>query len=572
MRVMEAEQAYNAAEEAEAILFAENIQTFQAPDGRPLAITMSEMEGFTESERRFHKLLGSVAMQGSVERPQDSGEKMTILEAIRAAREGSTQAESMIDINIATAVTEACFKYDHITKVAMRLNDSGDLMQFGQTMQEMHFNSIVYRQNRHAKLQDVTKIEALNGHCIEDAARAGLLKDYYFIADSLVPQDVPEKDLKDEGYFLNTLTFVTQATTAEDGVVTTESVFSKGTAAHESARFHKRIDKRFDLEAVSRVRQRLGLSPVTTTEEALRGIFVHKSMLPNGVIDYKRMIDEEAHSVAGVSLKTDDYYEQLAPRSKEREESLERTKQLVKEALLEQARTLKTPMEAVQCIGDLVHEFTVISAVDNHHIDAYIFGKQAAQQIEETRYRMSIGDVVGAQLALREAVRVAVISFCGGGSAGRGANKGGSSKNKKSEKSSDENTEDEQDAMEQNEDWTWKRGICRVDSCPTRPGKTQVGPCAVCKRCQKMFDKGIDPTKFTSFKSETVNDTPSWKDAIYTKNTVVLSVASEKPLSKESSLKNTDSGNRKILVDQSPRSPYGIEASTDSGDVTIDQR
>jgi hypothetical protein len=35
---------------------------------------------------------------------------------------------------------------------------------------------------------------------------------------------------------------------------------------------------------------------------------------------------------------------------------------------------------------------------------------------------------------------------------------------------------------------------------------------------------------------------------------------------------NSDSGNRKILVDQSPRSPYSIEASTDSGDVTIDQR
>lgn len=540
MRVMEVEQVYSAAEEAEAILFAENIQTFQAPDGQPLAMTMSEMEGFTESERRFHKLLGSVAMQGSVERPHDSGEKMTILEAIRAVREGSLQAESMIDINVATAVTEACFKYDHITKVAMRLNDSGDLMQFGQTMQEMHFNSIVYRQNRHAKLRNVTEIEALNGHCIEDAARAGLLKDYYFIADSLVPQDVPEKDLKDEGYFLNTLTFVTQATTAEDGAVTTESVFNKGTVASESARFDVRMGERFDLEAVSRVRQRLGLPPVTTTEEALRGIFVHKSMLPNGVIDYQRMIDEEAHSTVGIPLKTDDYYERLAPRSKEREASLESTKQLVKEALIAQAHTFKTPMEAVQRIWDLTREFTVVAAVDNHHIDARIFGQQAAQQIEESRYYSSIGDPIAAQLALREAVRVAIVTGCGGGSAGRGANKGGSSKNKKSEKSSDENTEDEQDAIERNEDWTWKRGVCRVDSCPTRPGKTQVGPCAVCRRCQKMFDKGIDPTKFTSFKSETVNDTPSWKDAIHTKNTVVLFAASAKPLPKESSLQKED--------------------------------
>lgn len=536
MRVIEAEQAYSAAEEAEATLFAENIQTLPTRDGQPLAMTMSEAEGFAESERRFRKLLGSVAMQGNVERSHDSAEKMTILEAIRAAREGSCQAEAMIDINVATAVTEACFKYDHITKVAMQLNDAGELIQFGQTMQEMHFNSIAYRQNRHVKLRDVTSIEALNGHCIEDAAKTGLLRDYYFIADSLVPQGVPEDDLKDEGYFLNTLTFVSQATTAEDSVVATESVFSKGTAADESAGFAQRMAARFDLEAVSRVRQRLGLSPITSTEEALQGIFVHKSALPNGVIDYKRMIDEEAHMAAGVPLKTDDYYEQLAPRSKQREQSLESAKQMVKEALIAQAHTLKTPMEAVQRIWDLTREFTVIAAVDNHYIDARIFGEQAAQQIKESRYYTSVGDPIAAQLALREAVRVAIVTGCGGGSAGRRAKKGGSSKNVKSDTSSDETNEDEQDAIEHNEEWTWKRGVCRVDSCPTRPGKTQVGPCAVCKRCQKMFDKGIDPTKFISFKPESVNVSPSWKDAIYTKNTVILSGASTKPLPQESSL------------------------------------
>ena len=516
MRVIGAEQAYSAAEEAESILFAENIQPLMTPNGQPLAMTMYEVSGFADSERRFHKLLGSVAVQGSVERQHADTEKLTILEAIRAAREGSREAEAMIDINVATAVTEACFKYDHITKVAMHLNSDGKLMQFGQTMQEMHFNSIVYRQNRHQGLQNITKIEALNGHCIEDAAKTGLLEDYYFIVDSLVPQDVPEKDLTDEGYFLNTLTFVTQATTLEDGAVATESVFNKGTTASESANFYARMTERFDLEAVSRVRQRLGLSPIASTDEALQGIFVHKSLLPNGVIDYKRMIDEEAHAVAGIPLKTDAYYEQLAPRSREREQSLAGTQQMVKETLLAQAHTLKTPMQVVQRIWDLTREFTVVAAVDNRHIDARIFGEQTAQQIEESRYYSSIGDPVAAQLALREAVRVAVVTGCGGGSAGRGTNKGGSSKNKKSEKTTDETTEDEQDAIEQNEDWTWKRGVCRVDSCPTRPGKTQVGPCAVCKRCQKMFDKGIDPTKFSMRKSEPAVKAPklNWKFAL----------------------------------------------------------
>lgn len=43
--------------------------------------------------------------------------------------------------------------------------------------------------------------------------------------------------------------------------------------------------------------------------------------------------------------------------------------------------------------------------------------------------------------------------------------------------------------------WKWKRGVCRVPVCPTRPSKTEVGPCSVCRSCQAKFDKGKDPTK-----------------------------------------------------------------------------
>lgn len=45
------------------------------------------------------------------------------------------------------------------------------------------------------------------------------------------------------------------------------------------------------------------------------------------------------------------------------------------------------------------------------------------------------------------------------------------------------------------ESWTWKSGVCRVEACPTRPGKTEVGPCSVCRKCQAKFDAGKDPTK-----------------------------------------------------------------------------
>jgi hypothetical protein len=51
--------------------------------------------------------------------------------------------------------------------------------------------------------------------------------------------------------------------------------------------------------------------------------------------------------------------------------------------------------------------------------------------------------------------------------------------------------------------WKWKQGVCRVKACPTRPGKTRVGPCEVCVRCQAKFDSGNDPTKTSGAVSET---------------------------------------------------------------------
>lgn len=56
--------------------------------------------------------------------------------------------------------------------------------------------------------------------------------------------------------------------------------------------------------------------------------------------------------------------------------------------------------------------------------------------------------------------------------------------------------------------WKWRRGTCRVETCATRPGKTAVGPCDVCKRCQRVFDKGGDPTKMnwlTSIDTSKIN-------------------------------------------------------------------
>ena len=44
------------------------------------------------------------------------------------------------------------------------------------------------------------------------------------------------------------------------------------------------------------------------------------------------------------------------------------------------------------------------------------------------------------------------------------------------------------------ESWKWKQGVCQVKACPS-PKPTEVGPCSVCRHCQREFDEGRDPTK-----------------------------------------------------------------------------
>lgn len=60
----------------------------------------------------------------------------------------------------------------------------------------------------------------------------------------------------------------------------------------------------------------------------------------------------------------------------------------------------------------------------------------------------------------------------------------------------------------------WKKGVCRVQSCSTRPGATEVGPCSVCKSCQAKFDKGEDPTKEPPVRMESSRGTTSVIDEL----------------------------------------------------------
>src|SRR5581483_9393911 len=212
---------------------------------------------------------------------------VNILDKLKEAKAGSDEALKLVRINIATAIYEACFKRGYIRETKQQRSSDGHLIQHGQSSRDIHTNALTMRPNRHPDLKNITEIEALNGERIEDALRADKLKTHYFIAMSVVPEGVPEHELgeKGDGYFLDYLTYSVQATSEEEDDVITETAFIAGVEADEGDSFEEIMQKRHDIKALQLVYKKLGLTPPSTTAGFLHGIYVAKSLMPNGVAD-----------------------------------------------------------------------------------------------------------------------------------------------------------------------------------------------------------------------------------------------------------------------------------------------
>ena len=62
---------------------------------------------------------------------------------------------------------------------------------------------------------------------------------------------------------------------------------------------------------------------------------------------------------------------------------------------------------------------------------------------------------------------------------------------------------------EEEDDWSWTTGVCRVTACPTRPNQTMIGPCSVCKKCQSKFDTGMKLEQIVASYGGAVEETPA---------------------------------------------------------------
>lgn len=438
-------------------------------------------ERFTKA--RFDRWRGSLALDQTVE--LDLGQsKTSLLQNIKLATNPEAdevtkeRAINMISANISAAVSEACFKGPHIRRVEAEVDESGQICQFGQTMKSSDTNAIINRPYRHPILQEITDIEALNNHRIEDGLRAGKLKDNYFVAISIVPDEVPEEDLGEngDGYFLDSLTFVIQATTQNtDEQIIIETAFMVGVENGADLDFQERMSKRHDRAVLSRVfNKKLHKEAPTTAAGFLdSALYIPKECMPNGSADVMRWCFESLDELRDVkSNRSEEDYLQILKESNEREKSLEEVNALVLKDMLAQGKKLKDPVDAMILMWQLVKKYTVEESFTNRHIDPFVFGVAAAPYIFQIRHQLEEGNDKSTDDLKQRAHETASVTTCGGG-AGRRKN------TKESETNSDSPQEDEWGPL------TFK---CAKGHPNKRPYRDFIDNCKICGipvRCKK---------------------------------------------------------------------------------------
>ena len=458
--------------------------------------------------QRHARWLGSLSMEQTVEAEIAPQPQMTLVELIEKAQAGDGEALAAIRINAHTTVIETLLKTGNIMRIAAELDEQGNLKQHNHTYDAIHRNAWHATKNQSPHARWCSEIEALNWQRTEASIMSGALEDNWFVVFSSPSDTQSVANLKKRGYFVHTMTSVFQATTVENGKVTTESAFVAGmdavvedpelSASVNNDRIAAGARNRYDLDVLRQIYMDFGVAgaELMNAEDLLATpLLIPKSLMPHGVASIVELYDNYVgDTFFGVKQPKKDYATYADACMRRAEKYGDITDKVVTDLL---KSNKMTPVQAITKMYDSVKRHTLERAYRDDSIDASVFGAKAEKIIHQARYAYDIGDQL--QFALLAAVghEVAVTTACGGGSGG------GEDVNTTTDKSLDKSERAaEMTGVELNEKstWKWKNGVCRVEACPTRPGKTKIGPCDVCSRCQSKFDKGIDPTKFKSSK------------------------------------------------------------------------
>jgi len=301
-----------------------------------------------------------------------------LMEAIHAAKDGDPEARKMIYENVRTDVVERTIKTGHLTKVNLETNNQGQLLQFGQTMESVYANALM-NTPADSKMMERSQAEARNGFRIENLNRQGVLEDYNFVVFSMAADNMSQAEMKKAGFFTETMSMAIQVTSADGAKLSTETAFVSGKDPGQNTRHDK--------QAMAKVGHSLGVDyqNKSAAEVINTPILVHKSMMPNGVIDMVKLYDESlGGTFFGEHKKREDYVK-YASDCKKREQGFNGKVSAITDEIVNNSHNVWSPNEATKLLHEVSEKHMVDYAIKDETIDAMVFGEKAAGHIQEAR-------------------------------------------------------------------------------------------------------------------------------------------------------------------------------------------
>jgi hypothetical protein len=155
-------------------------------------------------------------------------------------------------------------------------------------------------------------------------------------------------------------------------------------------------------------------SGMNTAEIIDHPLLIHKSLMPNGVIDLvSRLWDKHAGGTFfGETKPTQDYLE-FAQKCQQREDELKPTIEEIVNELINSAGEIQTPTQATDSLARLSQRHMVDRAIIDGRFDPMVFG-EAAPYIELARMHYELGNIELAEAARDKAQAKAKSYSCPG--------------------------------------------------------------------------------------------------------------------------------------------------------------
>ena len=359
-------------------------------DDYPLVIPVAELpedELVRRRAERFVRAVGTVALQNQVtdrERFMSESDFPTLRDAIQAAAHGNEQAVRFVTADARADVIERTVKAGHVMQFELEADENGSIRQHGQLLTDIYANALQLVSP--GPMRGRTYAETINGFRMMDVRGQNLLEDYAFVVFSGYPDDMTDKEAAAAGFFADTKSCSIQTLREWDGKLVQESAFVAGVKERDA--------KRHDKVALAGIADEFGVSLEGKDATAMIAapLLIHRSLMPNGVVDLVRRYDRYAGGTFfGAAKPPEDYIAYLA-RCREREARLKPRVQGIVADLIAEAPSIRTPLDAIRRLHELSQRTMVDHAIGDATIDPRVFGAEAAAHIEQARYWLERGN------------------------------------------------------------------------------------------------------------------------------------------------------------------------------------